>query len=171
MAESTWSVGIGTLFCVSHCGYCSGTMYVMSHWRGCTTGQQREELSVYPLHSGWDLILFWKETALPWGQPGTLDVDKVLEFRVKRTKREWEHKWAVNREPVVPCQGERHLGEVSDLPICRRNKPRAKLQGWQRLQDSQKICRVNLNSLTDTGLQSRFGGFCQLKPWKHSHRM
>lgn len=90
MAETpeVWVLGqAAELFHVSDRGYCSGTMYVMSHWRGCTTGQQGEELSVYLLRSGWDLILFWKDTALPWGWPGTLDVDKVLEFGVKGTNR------------------------------------------------------------------------------------
>lgn len=89
--------------------------------------QQGEELSVYLLHSGWDLTLFWKETALPWGRLGMFDMDKVMEFRVKQADREREQEWAVNREPVVQHQGERHLGEVSDLPTCRRNRPRAKL--------------------------------------------
>lgn len=130
--RNTWSVSIwgqaAEQFYVSDSGG-SGTTVVVPRMV-CHTEevvQQGEELSVYLLHSGWDLTLFWKETALPWGRLGMLDMDKVMEFRVKQTDREREQEWAVNREPVVQHQGERHLGEVSDLPTCRRNRPRAKL--------------------------------------------
>lgn len=67
----------------------------------------------------------------------------------------------LNREPSGPGQGDRHLGEVSDLPACG-----VEPQGLQRHAKG-----LSFNALRGTGQQSSFGGFCELKPLMHSHWM
>ena len=123
MAETpdVWLLGqAGELVGVSGHGYHSGTIYVMSYWRVFTTGQQGGGLSVYLLFSGWDLMLFWKETALPLGQLDTLDVDNILELRVKWT--ESERAWVSSKEGFCCPMSRWETPGRSRWPSCLQKK-------------------------------------------------